>query len=176
MNTKPKSLSHHAMMYGLYLGLALVVFTLITYVGNLMTNKSLGYISYLIIIVGLFMSLKHYRDKVQQGILAFATGLKLGVLVSVFAGLISGVFTSILYMMDPSLIDQIIQVSQQAMLEQGISEDQVVAMEETMRSVTNPIFLSISSVLGFALIGTLISLIAAAILKKNPTNPFDAVV
>ncbi len=176
MNQKKHSLAHFAMTYGLYMGLALVVYSLILYVASLSFNTSLNSLVYLIIAVGIYLSLKNYRDKQNGGILTFGTGFKLGILVAVFAGFISGVFSYVLNLLDPSLMEQMLEVQQQALLEKGIPEDQVAQMEDMMRTMTNPLILVISSIFSMALIGVIFSAIIAAIVKKKPTDPFASAV
>ncbi len=176
MESKKPSLSYSAMTYGLYLGLALVVYSLILYMASQNFNQGLNSLSYLIIAGGLFFSLKHYRNKVNSGVLSYGSGLKLGVLVALFAGFISGVFSYILFSIDSTLIDQMIQVQQQAMLESGMKEDQVAQMEEMMRNMSNPMILVLSSIFSMAFIGLIFSLVIAAIVKKNPTDPFSEAV
>ena len=116
MEKQTPTLLHQSMIYGLYLGLALVVYSLILYLASLSFNTSLNSLVYLFIAVGLFLSLKHYRDQINGGVLAFGSGMKLGILISIFAGFLSGVFSYVLFLMDPSLIDQVIQTQQEALL------------------------------------------------------------
>ncbi len=176
MEKQTPTLLHQSMIYGLYLGLALVVYSLILYLASLSFNTSLNSLVYLFIAVGLFLSLKHYRDQINGGVLAFGSGMKLGILISIFAGFLSGVFSYVLFLMDPSLIDQVIQTQQEALLKQGMTEDQVVQMEEMMRKMTNPLIMVFSSIFSMALIGTILSLVVSAVLKKKPANPFEEAV
>ncbi len=176
MEKQKSSLFHHSMMYGLYLGLALVVYSLLLYLASLNLNTALNSMIYLIIAVGLFVSLKHYRDNINGGVMTFGEGMKLGILISLFAGFLSGVFSYVLHLLDPTLIDQIIQFQQEAMLEKGVPEDQVAQMEEMMRKMSNPLIMVISSLFSMALIGSILSLVVSAILKKKPGNHFEAAV
>lgn len=176
MEKQKPSLFHHAMMYGLYLGLALIVYSLILYLASLNMNSTLNSLIYLIIAGGLFVSLKQYRDGVNGGVMTFGEGMKLGILISLFAGFLSGVFSYVLHLVDPTLIDQIIQFQQEAMLEKGMPEDQVAQMEEVMRKMSNPLIMVVSSLFSMALVGSILSLVVSAILKKKPANPFDAAV
>lgn len=172
MENKKHSLTYSSMTYGLYLGLALVVYYLVLYVANQFFNPGLGYVVYLIIAGGLFFSMKHFRDKLNAGVLTYGNGVKLGVLVAVFSGFISGVFTYVLFIIDPTLIDQMIQVQQQALIESGVPDSQIELVEEMMRKRSNLAVIVISSLFSMALVGLLISLIVAAIVKKNPDNGF----
>lgn len=176
MEKQKNSLFQHSMIYGLYLGLALIVYSLLLYLASLNLNTAMNSLIYLIIAVGLFVSVKHYRDGANEGLLTFGEGMKLGIMISVFAGFLSGVFSYVLHLIDPTMIDQLIQFQQQAMLEKGVPEDQVAQMEDMMRKMSNPLIMVISSLFSMALIGSIISLVVSAILKKKPANPFDAAV
>ena len=57
-----------------------------------------------------------------------------------------------------------------------MTEDQVVQMEEMMRKMTNPLIMVFSSIFSMALIGTILSLVVSAVLKKKPANPFEEAV
>lgn len=176
MTTEKKSLFQHALMYGVYMAIALIAFSLVTYLTKTMYITGVGFITYGIILAGLFLIMRHYRDKENEGILTFGTGVKLGVWVSVLAGFISGVFSYVLLTIDPTLIDQMIQIQQEEMLKNGMPEAQVEQMEAIMRKMANPVVSVLSSILGLAILGTLFALVVALIVKKNPGNPFqDAV-
>lgn len=173
MEKQKPSLFHHAMMYGLYLGLALVVYSLLLYLGSLSFNVTLKSLIYLFIVVGLFVSLKHYRDNINGNVLTFGEGMKLGILISLFSGFLMGGFSYVMHLIDPTLLDQSIQLQQEAMLQQGVPEDKVAEMEIMLRK---PILLVVGVLFDVLIMGSILSLVVSAILKKKPANPFDAAV
>ncbi|TAJ12508.1 DUF4199 domain-containing protein [Marinilabiliaceae bacterium JC017] len=177
MEKQTSSKTKMAMSYGLYLGLALVVYSLILYVSGQTFNKSLGYVSYIIMLLGIGWGMKHYRDNVNNGLLTYGQGMGLGVLISVFAGVISGFFSFILMKyIDPSLMEQALAMAQEEALKGGATEAQLDQMEGVMGMFSNPWVIMISAIIGSAFIGAIISLILAAIFKRTPENSFEEAV
>ncbi|TLX71980.1 DUF4199 domain-containing protein [Labilibacter sediminis] len=160
--------------YGLYLGIASIVFSLITYYGGLLGNKGFSYLGYLIPIVFIVLGLNHYKNNVNNGILRYGSGVGLGVLISVVGGVVSSVFTYVLLaIIDPSIHQQIINLAHEEALKSGTSEAQLEQAEGIMNAMMSPLSLSIMGILGSALIGLIIALIVAAIVKKDPEVTFE---
>jgi hypothetical protein len=78
---KKTTLFNHALVWGAILGIVLVVYSLLLYFLDLSTSKALSFISWIIIIGGIFYAMKLYRDGVNQGILSFGNAFTIGILV-----------------------------------------------------------------------------------------------
>lgn len=77
--------------YGIYgLITALIIFTLHLVIGinnfDYSTNEILGYLSILLSLSFIFFGIKHYRDKVNEGILTLGNAISIGMLISAFTG------------------------------------------------------------------------------------------
>ncbi|MCX7987128.1 MAG: DUF4199 domain-containing protein [Bacteroidales bacterium] len=168
-----KSMYSQVANYGLITGLILVAYTLLLYITGQLMNKGLGYISLVILAACLYIFTKQYRDKINGGTLTYGQGFSVGVLTGIFAGILSAFFSLILYMyIDPSLVDKQLSIAEQDMLSRGMSEEQVeMAINMTKKWMT-PGMMFLSGILSMAFLSALISLITAAILKKNP-SPFE---
>jgi uncharacterized membrane protein YcjF (UPF0283 family) len=84
-----------------------------------------------------------------------------------FSGVISMIYTLVIYNVDPNLIEQIKAVQEQTMLAKGMSEDQVEAGMKIAERFMSPGIMAISSIFGSAVIGTIISLITSIFVKKQ---------
>jgi len=173
MEDKKSSLMKYAMTYGAIIGLALVVYSVILYITGLTFNKGLGLIQYVILIAGLYLGTKAYRDNSLGGFISYGHALGLGVLIALFVGIISVFFQYILMrFIDPGLVEK-----SMAMLEEQfennrfIPDDQVEMALEKARQNMTAVWTVPLGILTFTFFGFIISLVTAAIVKKDP-QPF----
>ena len=158
------------MTYGLITGLVLVVYTLLLYATDnlIKQNFFLGILNYIILIAGIVMGTRSYRDQFLGGYISYSKALGYGVVISVFTGVIIGIFMYLLYgLIDPGLLEQSMKVIEEQMLNQGMSPNQVETISEMQRDFRSPFMMLISSVFSYALLGLIFSLITSAFLKKD---------
>lgn len=159
-----------AMTFGLITGIILVIYTLLLYMTDNYISKStfLGILQWIIFTGGLYYGIKHYRDQFSGGYITYGRSLGLGVLISVFVGVILGIFTYLLYaVIDPELMEKSMKLAQEEMLKSGMSEERVEAATKMQRTFNSPTMMLFSSVFSFALIGTIISLVVSIFTKKE---------
>jgi len=170
METQKPSVGKSAMTYGLYLGLASIVYALILYLSGMILNKAAGWFSLVISIAILSWALINFRDKLNGGYLRYGQGVGLGTLTMIYAGVLSGIFTFVLYKyIDPSLTEQVVNQAMEEALAKGTPEAQLEMAEKWTRIFVSPVAMFIWSIMGSAFIGAIISLILAAIFKKEPS-------
>ncbi|MBS2213434.1 DUF4199 domain-containing protein [Carboxylicivirga mesophila] len=169
MENQTPSVGKSAMTYGLYMGLALVVYSLIIYLVGLTGNKAAGWVSYIIIIAMLAFAMMNFRDKVNGGYLRYGQGVGLGILTALYGGILSSIFTFILVKyIDPGVIEQIVNQAMEEAMAGGANEEALAMAEKMVRMFTSPIAMLLMGIVGSAFIGAIISLILAAIFKKEP--------
>jgi Protein of unknown function (DUF4199) len=163
-----------ALTAGALLGIALIVFSLIIYFLGLSTNKYMGWLTYVLIIVGIIYLQIQYRDKELNGSMSYGKALGFAVLSLLFATLISAVFTYIqVKFIDPGIIDKIMSMQEEQLTKRGMSADQMeTAINMTKRFMT-PVMMSVFAFIGLMFWGTIISLVTSAITKKE-VDPFSA--
>ena len=163
-----------AMIYGLYLGIGLVLYSVILYVTGQNTNTTLGYISILLSTVGIVLAQIYYRNRELNGVISFGQAVGFGVSTILFAGIIAALYNIIIFKIDPSLIEQIKSAQEEAMLKKGMSEDQIEAGMSMMSKMMTPGIMAISALIGSVFYGTIISLISSIFIKKEPSeDAFD---
>jgi hypothetical protein len=172
MEENKNSLMKHAMTYGAIIGLTLVVYSVLLYITGLTFNKGLGIIQYIVLFAGIFLGTKAYRDKTLGGFISYGKALGLGVLISVFVGIISVFFNFIMMrFIDPGLIDKYMAIMEDTFRNSRfIPADQVDAALERSRNSMTAIWSLPIGVLAFSFFGFIISLITSAFVKKDP-NP-----
>ena len=164
-----------AMTYGLITGVILVIYTLLLYITDNMVSQNtfLSLLQWVILAGGLYYGIKTYRDQYSEGYITYGRSVGLGVLISVFVGVILGVFTYLLYaVIDPGLLEKSMKLAQEELLNSGMSEEQVESATEMQRALNSPILMLFSSVLSFAFFGTIISLVVS-IFTKNEKPIFN---
>lgn len=170
MEQKPTSLWKSSLTSGLYLGIVLILLSVILYVAGFTFETWAAYISYPILIAGAAYAQVSYR-KSLGGEMTYGQALGVGLMSIVFASVLSSVYAYVLYtVIDPSLLDQVKLMTEQRILEQGVPEEQLdTAMNLAMKFQT-PGALAVMGIFGGALIGLIISLITAIFTKKNPSD------
>lgn len=163
-----------AMTYGIYLGLALVLYQFLVYRSGNNQNEFLGWISYVIVAGGVYYSQLSYRNHVLGGYIRYSTCLGFGVAVMLFSGVFQALYTIIILKYDPSILEQMKVATEEAMLQQGMPDEQIELMSQMMNQVQSPGIIAFSSLITFALFGLMISLVTSVFVKKtNEGNAFD---
>jgi len=170
MEQKPASLWKSSLTSGLYLGIVLILFSVILYVAGLTFETWAQYLSYPILIAGAVYAQLSYR-KSLGGEMTYGQALGVGLMAIIFASVLSSIYSYVLYtFIDPSILDQIRLMTEQRIVEQGVPEEQLdTAMKMAMKFQT-PTVLAIFGILGGAFIGLIISLLTAIFTKKNPSD------
>lgn len=151
------------------LGFVLVIYTLILYFLDQTFNSGLGLISIVILIAGLFLGIKSFRDDSRGGILSYGQAVGAGTVISLYAGIITAVFGYILYtVIDPDLIEKMFTFMEERMIEQGqLPESLIEQQMQLFRKIMTPLTTSLFSILGSVFYGVLISLIVAIFVKRE---------
>ena len=122
---------------------------------------------------GVVYAIYGFRKEYNNDIISYNKALKFGVFVSLIIGLVSSVF-SFLYThyINPELLEIGKQMAEERLIERGMSDEMIEMALKQQEKFQKPVFLIIIGTIVTTLIGTIISLIAASILKKEPKDPF----
>ena len=159
---------------GLILGLALVIYTLLLYFLDQTFNQKLGYVSILILIAGLVLGVKSFRDDARGGIMSYGQGVGAGTIIGLYAGIIGAIFTYLLYtVIDPDLTGKLLTFTEEKFIESGrVPEEMIDTIMEQQKKFMAPWIMSIGAVINYVFFGVVVSLIASIFLKKEG-NPFQ---
>jgi len=171
--TNNSNLLRSTMTSGAILGVSLVIYSLILYMTNLMFITALGYVSYLIMIGGIVLAIKNYREQ-EQGFINYGRAVGVGMLTIAFAAIIVAIFVYLLYtIIDPGLIEKSLEVARNKMAAKNLSDDQIETAINITKKFMTPGFLVISTILGNAFMGLIFSLVIAAFMKKEKPLLFN---
>ncbi len=171
-----------AIRYGIIGGLIFVVWGLIAQMTGLAdpcqameggSNSIVtGLVSILILIgvnalVGVLAIRQHTTD--LGGYIPFGRAFVVALVALIVAGVISGLF-NVLYttVIDPAFSERVMGCLEAQYEAQGLDPSQIDSAMGVMKIMYNPILQVVTSIFTSAFFGAIISLILAAILKKNP--------
>ena len=171
MEEKTVSAWKTTLMPAIYLGIVLILMSVIFYVtGNIFSTWA-SYLTYPVIIAGIvYGQLTH--KKALGGILTYGQSLGSGVVTLLYASLLTGIYSYLLYkVIDPTLMDQMRLFIEQKLVNQGkIPEGQIDTVVNFAMKLQTPPISIITGLFGGALAGLIFSLITGIFVKKNPVD------
>jgi len=159
---------------GIILGLIGIIWTLVLWFLDQTTNRSLGWIFWIVLIIGLFLGIKSYRDKYLNGFITYGQSLGAGVIIMIYYSLISAVFTYLLYkFIDPNLTDKLLAITEEQLVERGMAEGMIEQSMQIQKKIMTPLVMSVSSIFAGVFIGTILSLIISLFTKREGNPLID---
>ncbi len=156
-----------ALKWGVIIGIINILYSTAIMVSGQIGNQNLGYAVYLIIGAGIYLALNDFK-KENLGFISFGQGLGLGTMMTAIVGLISS-FYSFAYMkfIDSSIPEQILKNAQREMEKKGLPDDQIDQAMEYSKMFMSPGVMFVAGVFFTVILGFILSLIIAAIMKKD---------
>ncbi len=156
------------MQYGLAIGLALIIFSVLTYFFDVAPKSPIQYLTYLILVGGIIISANNYK-KTNNIFLTYGKAFKIGFFVSVIAAFILAVYIFIFNkFIDPDAIDRMLKLSEQELSKhKELTQEQIDVSMQMMKKFSNITVLTIASFLSMVLNGTLLSLITSIFVKSR---------
>ena len=175
MENKPSQIKI-AMKFGAIYGFSSVAVLLIFYLlGTDIQSKLPQWIRFSLLVLFIVLGIKAYRDESLDGFIGYGKSLGTGVLIAIFGGFITGIFTLIFFQyLAPEMVQKIMDEAQKSMVEGGgYSDEQIeMAMSMTAKFMT-PFWLFLFSVIESGFMGLIFSLIISVFMKKEQ-NPFNS--
>ncbi|RIY37578.1 DUF4199 domain-containing protein [Capnocytophaga canis] len=159
--------------YGAYFGVGVVAINVIMYAtgmvysGNMMVGLVSSALTLLVSILAIVYGIKAFKGA-NGGFLAMGEALKIGVGIALIGGIIVTLYTYIfMNYIEPDFTKKIMELQFEKMGEMGMSMsetemDAAIAMSDKMGAFTY-----ISSLVGYLLLGLIVSAIAGAVMKKQ---------
>jgi hypothetical protein len=161
------STARTALKYGILTSVAIMVFTTILNVSGQSQNKWLAMLSYVIMIVGIVMAMKEFRE-MNKGFMTYGEGLGLGSLVSAILGFFASMFAMVyIKFIDPTIMTQTLDKARADMEAQGLDDAQIDRFMETSQKFSSPGIMFAAGVFGYLFMGFIFSLIIAAIVRRE---------
>lgn len=158
--------------YALILTIASAVFNLLLYFTGFQTEKlavgqHLQWLGFIIMIVILFLGIKAVREESPGKYLSYGKGVGTGVLISLYSGLMSAVYSFIHYkFVNTEFADYNMQLVRAKWEAAGMGADQMEKAEGFARMFMGPVTIAIMTPIMAVIFGLIISLILAIFLKR----------
>ncbi len=159
-------------LYGLITGLILFLGAILLGKGlSYSTQEVLGYASMVASLSFIFFGIKHYRDKVNEGVLSLGKAIVIGLLISVLVGIgvaiADYIYTTVI---NPDFADEYLETMLKTM-EDSMTADEFqikkAELEQQMQDYGGSGFMAFLMFFTVVLIGFVISLISGLILQRK---------
>ncbi|HEY9535779.1 MAG TPA: DUF4199 domain-containing protein [Mucilaginibacter sp.] len=131
-------------------------------------NSPFKYLGYIPFIAFLFLTQKEFRDSLG-GFMNFGDAFSAGFRYSMFVGLMMAVFIFLyLKVLSPDFFDKSLEMSRAQMEAKNMSDAQIEKAMGMAKS-WGPLFAAFATALTYPIFGAIVSLIGAAIFKKERT-------
>ena len=143
---------------------------------NFEPSMVIGYTGMLIAYLFVFLGIKNFRDKQNNGFISFGKALKIGYWISFIAAtMYVGVWLIEYYCFFPDFMDKYVETAINKLDKATLTAVEIQAKTDEMKMYKelykNPIWVILLTYMEILVpIGLLVPLICALILKKNPAN------
>jgi hypothetical protein len=134
---------------------------------NMDMNSPIKYISYIPLVAFLLLAQKEFRDTQLGGYITFGQGFSAGFRYAIFSGLLLAVFMYLyLAILSPEVLTKSMAAQQTILEQKGMSSGDI---DKAMSTATKfgPIIGAFGIAIFYAIIGAVVSLVGAAIFKKE---------
>lgn len=178
---EPKnSIAKSTLPYGIVFGVIVLLEIVTSYtLGlNAATNKTIGIVvsllNYCILpILFIYLSANNFKNKLNGGYISFGQTIKAGVSVCVIAAFVFSTLTAILYMAMPEIKAEVLEQTKVAAAQNPGMTSEMLEQTVKMTEMFMQPYISIPfSMLMFAFIGLIWSLLVGAIVKKDNPGAF----
>ena len=160
----------HSLMYGLYLGVVLIILSLVFYILDLQGENWTDYINYVFILGGVILASVTYRDKYLNGYITYGQSFSVGFLTGVFAAIIGAIFTYffMLYLGD-EFVDLMMEKAEETMLESNpdMSDEELKLALNIAQKMMNPAWISVIVLLSSVFFSLVFALIVSIFIRKE---------
>jgi hypothetical protein len=170
MENKPSTLIV-SIGYGVIIALAIIVFSLILFLLNVAQGNALEYLTYLILLGGLFLAQTNFRNKYLGGYIEYGKAFTVGMLTSLFLSIIMCIYTYIFFKyIDPGAMEEATTLAEQKLMDQGMSDMEIEQGMALVRKFSGVGMYTFFAFFGNFVIGIIFSLITAIFVKKENTD------
>ncbi len=160
-----------ALKWGLISAVISIVYSVIMIVIGKYQDPSLNALNIafgLVVGVGILIyALKEFRT-LNNGYLSYGEGLGVGTLTSGVSGVVAGLFSFVyLKFIDASALEKSLAMARDQWEESGMSEEQIEQAEKYTTMFSSPGVIFVFSVFGALLFGFILSLIIAAVMRRE---------
>jgi len=149
-----------------------IVLTFVYQFLNIAQDSPARYLSFIPFVAFIILAQIEYRT-ILGGSITYGKAFSTGFRVALFGGILAAIFMFIyVSYINTEFIAQTMEAQRAKLAEKGMAEEQIDRAMEMSSKMMGPAMISFFAAVGSAFMGAIISLITAAIVKKDP-SPFD---
>ncbi len=170
MEEKQRTGMSNGLFYGAITGVALIIFSLIMFLLDLYLNKSVSWISYLVLAAGMLYGTLDYRKKHTNGYMTYGKAFTACFWIGLFAGIIASLYMFVFaQFIHPGFVQELLDQARTNMLaaKPDMSEEQLEQAISMTAKFMSPVMMSIWGIVVYAASSAVIGLILAIFLKKE---------
>lgn len=155
-------------IYGILLGVAMVVVHLVMFLLDMHKQQTTFYITLVLTLIGMALAIIDYKNKKLNGYISYGKAVKIGFLTILFASIVGAVYTYIFYAaISPGDLQDISLEQTQNIYNQNLDPDAEAKALEMQGYFLTPFAMAISNIVTYSFIGILIALFISIFLKKD---------
>lgn len=168
MEETKASAGQSALYYALLAGIAFILTHLILYIAGVSESTAGQVISFVIFIAAIVVIQLDFRNKKLGGFITYGKAVKIGFLSILFASFIVAIYMFIyLSYINPGEMAQRLLDAQQEIYNYGMSAEQEAQSLKMQEYIHTPFTYAIFTIVGYAVMGIILSLITAIFVKKE---------
>ena len=168
---KPTQLIN-SLTFGLLTGLTFIAFSVLTINMN-MGQSPISWLGYGILVGGLWWGAVNYRDKALNGFMSYGEAFRSLFFTLLFASVLMTIFMFIYFKyINVDYFDSAKVKAEEQMREKGMSDEQIEMGMKYAATFMSPAWVATFTLLGYLIIGSILSAIAAAFIKKENPDQF----
>lgn len=158
-----------ALTNGIFLGVVLIVFSLIMWIIGVPREHWLQYLSFIIMLAGVVVALKNYREKCG-GLITYGQAFTNGFLTVLFASILTSVYIFLFFqVLAPAELEKMLELAEEQMIESdpNLSDEELELAMGYTKMFMKPWTMALWALLFNVIAGLIIAAIAAAFMKKE---------
>lgn len=170
MENENYPIGKHALYYGIYTGLGLILVALIFYILDIFGEQWTSYVSYIILLAGIVLSSLYFRNNRLNGQITYGKSVSVGFLTGLIAGVIASIFTYFfITYLGEEYLQQTLERAEEKMLEArpDMSDEELEMALIWTEKMMKPAWMAILSILSYAFFSIVFALIASIFIKKE---------
>lgn len=168
-----KSIFSSSIMAGVVISIILVIFKLVLFLLDVDEQSYLQFIYYIIFALGLVWAMYSVRNNRLDGFATYGKAFTIGLYASIAVAVVMALYTYI-YMkyIDPAFVNNMLSQAEDKMIEANpnMSEDELNRALEMTKMFMQPGIMSIFSIFGSLITGSILSLIIAIFVRRESTT------
>lgn len=157
------------MMWSIGIKSGIITFLGLIAYGLLIPNLGLSGLEYVVLSLGVYSG-HYYYKAANNNLMSYGQGLKLGLIIVSFTGLINGLIMSFAIMhADPVLLEKLTENVQKVLQKKGISEPIIEEAGQLMLNMS-PVLLGLGIFVSTVLLGFALTLLVSAFSRSSPST------